>query len=308
MSLAAIPYHTFPDLLSIGGFQLRTFGLMVGLGILSAAWFAGSYGERIGVPREETYRLATRLVIAGVIGSRLAWDLANWDQIETPLDLIAMWEGGLQFTGGFLLATLVALPTVWKWPRLQKWRMADIVAPALTLGVAFGRIGCTAVGEHFGSTWGASWFPLMVRYEGGEVREPSLGDQPLLEGMVFHNTAIYELLTMVILFVVLWRLLERRPPIVPGTAMAIFCIGYATQRFLLDFLRVNDEIVMGLTGAQWACILTFAVGVWILVYWRPRNARLVAEETEQIRQQRAAEIDALGAEPGPAEPDGADRT
>ena len=124
---------------------------------------------------------------------------------------------------------------------------------------------------------------------------------------MFHNTALYELLTMVILFVVLWRLLERRPPIVPGTAMAIFCIGYAAQRFLLDFLRVNDEIVLGLTGAQWACIGTFAVGVWILVYWRPRNARLVAEETEQIREQRAAEIDSLGAEPGPAEPDGADR-
>ena len=72
MALAAIPYHTFPDLVSIGGFQLRTFGLMVGLGILTAAWFAGSHGERIGVPREETYQLATRLVIAGVIGSRLA--------------------------------------------------------------------------------------------------------------------------------------------------------------------------------------------------------------------------------------------
>jgi phosphatidylglycerol---prolipoprotein diacylglyceryl transferase len=296
MALAAIPYHTFPDLVSIGGFQLRTFGLMVGLGILTAAWFAGSHGERIGVPREETYQLATRLVIAGVIGSRPAWDLANWDQIETPLDLIAMWEGGLQFTGGFALATLVAIPTVRKWPRLRKWRMADIVAPSLVLGMAFGRIGCTAVGEHFGSTWGASWFPLMVRYEGGEVREASLGNQPLLEGTVFHNTAIYEGLIMFLLFVVLWRLLERRPPMVPGTNIAIFAIAYSLQRFGLDFLRVNDELVAGLTGAQWACIATFAIGVWILVYWRPRNARLVEAETEELRELRAAEIDALGSE------------
>ena len=127
--LGAIPYHTFPELLTIGGFTLRTFGLMVGIGVLTAAWFAGSYGERIGVSREETYRLATRLVVAGVIGSRLAWDITNWDQIENPIDLIAMWEGGLQFTGGFALATVVALPTVWKWPVLRKWRMADVVAP-----------------------------------------------------------------------------------------------------------------------------------------------------------------------------------
>jgi phosphatidylglycerol:prolipoprotein diacylglycerol transferase len=281
-ALAAIPYRTFPDLFDIGGFQLRTFGLMVGLGILASAWFAGSYGERIGVAREETYRLAALLVVAGVLGSRLAWDVANWDQIDSPIDLIAMWNGGLQFSGGFVLAALVALPTVRRWAPLRKWRMADIVAPALTLGVAFGRVGCTAVGEHFGSTWGASWFPLMVRYEGGAVREPSLGDQALVEGTVFHNTAFYELITMVILFVVLWRLIERRPAIVPGTAMGIFCVAYATQRFLLDFLRVNDELVAGLTGAQYACIGTFAAGVWILVYWRPRNARLVAAEAEEV--------------------------
>jgi phosphatidylglycerol:prolipoprotein diacylglycerol transferase len=178
--------------------------------------------------------------------------------------------------------------------------MADIVAPALVLGSAFGRIGCTAVGEHFGSTWGASWFPLMVRYEGGDVREPTLGNTPIVEGMVFHNTAIYEFIVLAVMFVVLWRLLERRPPIVPGTGIGLFAVAYGLQRFLLDFLRVNDEIVLGLTGAQWACILTGAVGVWILVYWRPRNARLVAEEDEAIKEQRAAEIEALGSE-SPAE-------
>jgi prolipoprotein diacylglyceryltransferase len=143
----------------------------------------------------------------------------------------------------------------------------------------------------------------MVRYEGGDVREPTLGDQPLLEGTVFHNTAIYELLAMVVLFAVLWRLLERRPPIVPGTAMGIFCVVYATQRFLLDFLRVNDETVAGLTGAQFACLGTFAVGVWILAYWRPVNARLVAEEAEAGPEDGAVdggEPDPTGA-PDPAE-------
>jgi phosphatidylglycerol:prolipoprotein diacylglycerol transferase len=237
-------------------------------------------------------------VLVGVIGSRLAWDVANWDQIDQPIDLIAMWNGGLQFSGGFALAAIVAVVTAWKWkwPSMLRWRMADIVAGSLALGVAFGRVGCTAVGEHFGSTWGASWFPLMARYEGGDVREPTLGDRPLVEGMVFHNTAIYEGLLMVILFLVLWRMIERRPAIVPGTAIGVFCVAYATQRFLLDFLRVNDELIAGLTGAQYACILTFAIGIWILVYWRPRNARRVVEEAEAANEQRAAGIDAIGAD------------
>ena len=116
MALAAIPYHTFPEIISIGGFQLRTFGLMVGLGVLLGAWFAGSYGERIGVTRDETYRLATRLVIAGVIGARLTWDLATLGpDRDSVIDLIAVWEGGLQFSGGFVAAILVGIPTLRKW-------------------------------------------------------------------------------------------------------------------------------------------------------------------------------------------------
>ncbi len=296
-AVAAIPYRTFPTLFTIGSYEVRTFGLMVGLGVLAAAWFAGSHGERIGVPRDETYRLATKLVVAGVIGSRLAWDVANREQIDEPVDLIAMWNGGLQFSGGFALAALVALPTVWRWPRLRAWRMADVVAPALAPGIAFGRVGCIAVGEHLGSTWGASWFPLMTRFEGGDVREPSLGGRPLLQGTVFHHTAVDELLAMVVLFAVLWLLLERRPAPAPGTVIGVFCVAYATQRFLLDLLRVNDDVVGGLTGAQWACVATVAVGIVILVRWRPRNAQLVAEEAEAIRAQRAAGLEAFVAPP-----------
>jgi phosphatidylglycerol:prolipoprotein diacylglycerol transferase len=281
-AVGAIPYHTFPTLFEIGGFQLRTFGLMVGLGILTGCWTAGRYGERWGVPREETYRLATWLVVAGVVGSRLAWDVSNWDQIDSPVDLIAMWEGGLQFSGGFALAVVVALPTVRKWPTLKKWRMADGCAAGLAIGVAFGRVGCTAVGEHFGSTWGASWFPLMVRYKGGDLREADLAGRPILEGMVFHNTAIYELIVMALASGFLLWLLERKPPIVPGTAMGFFCLIYGPQRFLLDFLRVNDETVLGLTGAQYACIITTAVGIWILRWKRPRTAALAAAADDQL--------------------------
>ncbi len=291
--LAAIPYHTFPILLSLGAFKLRTFGLAVGCGVLIGAWVAGSYAEQFGVDREKTYQLATRLVVAGIIGARLTWDLSHVNQIHSALDLIAVWKGGLQFSGGFLAAVIVASPTFRKWSKLLRWRVVDGLALGLTIGLALGRIGCTSVGEHFGSQWGQSWFPLMVRYEGGVTRETTLGPNgPLLvKGMVFHNTAIYELLWMLIFFPILWRVLHRKPRVAPGTGIAMFCAFYGPIRFASDFLRVNDRLVYGLTGAQYMMIGVTAGAVWLIVRVLPNNRRLQQEE-------QAAEAEAA-ADPAP---------
>lgn len=285
--IAAIPYHSFPDLAKIGGFQLRTFGLMVGIGVLLGAWTAGRYGERFGVDRETTYRLATRLVVAGVIGARISWNLSHLDLIHSPLDLIAVWKGGLQFSGGFVAAVVVAVPTFRSWDRLTRWRMVDGFAMGLTIGLAWGRVGCNSVGEHFGSTWGASWFPLMVRYTRvpgpNELREPFLGNLPVTEGTVFHNTALYELIWLLVLFAVLWRVLHRVPRVTPGTGITLFCAIYAPLRFGSDFLRINDKTVAGLTGAQFLMLAVMVAAGWLRFWVIPRNTTLVgAEESSAV--------------------------
>jgi prolipoprotein diacylglyceryltransferase len=77
--------------------------------------------------------------------------------------------------------------------------------------------------------------------------------------------------------------------------MGLFCLIYGPQRFLLDFLRVNDETKLGLTGAQYACIITTAAGIWILIWKRRQTAELVVEETKELAEKRAAQVEALGA-------------
>ncbi|MFX3793525.1 prolipoprotein diacylglyceryl transferase family protein, partial [Streptococcus suis] len=85
------------------------------IGVVVGAWFAARRIERWGVPREETYRLATRMVLGGIIGSRVTWVLSHLDQIDSPIDVIAVWEGGIQFSGGFIAAILIGFPTFRKW-------------------------------------------------------------------------------------------------------------------------------------------------------------------------------------------------
>ncbi len=194
--LAGIPYRTFPDF-SVGPLTVRTFGLMVGIGVLLGAWIAARDIERWGVPREETYRLATRMVVAGLIGSRVTWVLSHLGEIDSPIDVIAIWEGGIQFSGGFIAAIVFGFPTFRKWSPKLRWRSLDGYAYGLTIGLAIGRIGCYSVGEHFGRT---TEFFLGTTFRGGSTQEDFIGSMPLDVGMTFHNTALYEFLHLLVLF------------------------------------------------------------------------------------------------------------
>lgn len=274
MLLGAIPYTTHPTL-DLGPLTLRTFGLMTAIGVVLGILFAANHAERYGMTRDDTYRLGTRMVLAGVIGARVTWVATHWDQIEDPVDVIAVWEGGLQFSGGFIAAIALGLPTFLRWNRIQRWQLLDGFAVATVIGAAFGRLGCLSVGEHFGKQ---TDFLLATRYDGGALREARLGlsdTAPFIQkGMTFHNPALYECVVLFVLFGVLWWLLAKK--LTPGTVAGIFLLAYAVQRFGNDALRVNDERVGGLTGAQWMCVAMIPIGFYVLLKVRPAVATALA--------------------------------
>ena len=261
--LAAIPYTTFPKI-EIGPLSVRTFGLMVALGVMVGAVIASKLGERAGVPPDDTIGLATRLVVVGVIASRITWVLTHRDQIDSPIDVIAVWQGGLQFSGGFIGAVIVGFPTFRKWSRVTRWRMLDGLALGLTVGLAIGRIGCYSVGEHLGAK--TTSFFLASRYDGGDTREG-----PPQIGQIIHNTSLYEGLHLLALAGILWWILRQKP--VPGSIIGLFCLWYGVARFLTDFLRGYDEKVIGLTGAQWMSLVLIPTALWILIKVRRSLAR-----------------------------------
>ena len=113
------------------------------------------------------------------------------------------------------------------------------------------------------AVWAVSQVAFKDNADGSFVKNASgqvVGSS--LIGQSFHNTAIYELLYLLLLFAILSLVIRRRPT--PGTVMGIFCLYYGVARFLSDFLRVNDKTIWpGLTGAQYLMILVFLAGIWI---------------------------------------------
>lgn len=277
--IAAIPYTTFPEI-ELGPLTLRVFGLMVAAGVLVGARLGGGYGERFGVLREDSYRTGTLMVLAGIIGSRLTWVATHTDAIDNPVDVIAIWQGGIQFSGGFIAALIVGYPMFRQWTKGQRWNVLNGYAWGLTAGMALGRVGCYSVGEHFGRQ---TDFFLGTRYEGGSVREAELGEGvPLVKGMVFHNTSLYEFITLTLLFLVMtgmiWRARRQGTEVRPTTLVVLFMVWSGTARFLLDTLRVNDERLLHMTGAQWMSLAMVPYGIWLWFKVRPEVSKLVGPD------------------------------
>lgn len=259
MVLGAISYRTFP-VLHIAGLEIETFSAAVGLGVVVGAMVAARHAtRRAAVDSWTVYEVAALVSIAGFAGARASWVLSNWDEIGSLVDVVAVWRGGMQFSGGFVAGTLAGAIAMRSMARRDRWVVVDGLGLGLCIGLAFGRVGCYAVGEHLGRP---STFWLAVRYDGGPTREPSLGEGLIYHGVVFHHPALYEFLLLAGL---MGALLLIRPRATTGTVIAVYCIVYGTGRFALDFLRVNDRRLAGLTGAQYLMIAIVAAGLWVWI-------------------------------------------
>lgn len=253
--VAAIPYRTFPTV-DLGPVSLHTFGLFVAAGVVIGTAVAVRLMPA-PVDRDDMVGLVARMMLAGMVGARLTWVVTHAESLDSPLDVVAVWEGGLQFSGGFVAAVALGAVALRGWPAVLRRQVLDRFAIGLALGLAIGRVGCYAVGEHLGDPTG---FVLGTRYLGGDTREG-----PLEVGVAIHNTSLYEILHLLPLAALLWWLVVRGPGRTrPGLGLGVFCLWYGAGRFATDSLRAYDDRLAGLTGAQWLCLALLAGGAILL--------------------------------------------
>ena len=256
-----IPYWTVLQV-EVGPLTVRTFGLFVGAGIALGLTIVARFARRRALDVDALTSLGIRMVVAGVVGARAAYVVDNWATIRRePWKVFAVWEGGLQFFGGFAAAVVVLLVWFRQNPAMPRRPVGDIFAVALAAGMAVGRLGCVAVGEHLGAE---STFGFVFR--GGDTIEP------VAVGTVLHLPALYEAAALAVIALVGVRALRR--PAAEGSVLTGTLLALAGTRFALDFVRVNDERLGGLTASQIACL---AVGGGALVLLqRSRTERLAA--------------------------------
>lgn len=246
------------DLPWIGELPIKSFGVMVMLGVVFGSLWLGRALRRVGVQdRDAASDLVTWCVVAGLLGARWTYLAIHPDAFRDLLDPIAVWRGGIVSFGGFFGGAAGAL----LWARRQRvpWpRLGDAIMPALFLGQAFGRIGCFLVGDDYGRPWDGPWAVAFPAREGSLM-------PPELLGVPLHPSQLYLCAMNVLIFASMaWLFARRRWE---GQVLVTTMFLYAAGRFGIEFTR-GDDAARGFLGAlstaQWWSLATagLAAALW----------------------------------------------
>src|SRR5215467_3542200 len=250
-----IPY------LHIGPLSLPTFGLMVAIGLLVAAYLLQADFRRRGI-RADAFLIIGIAGLAGIVGARL------YHALESPGEFLAdpksfiFTRFGFAWFGGFLggSAALVILARREKIPTLT---FLDACSPAAGVGYAIGRIGCFLSGD--GDYGIPTNLPWGMSFPNGVV--------PTTERV--HPTPLYEFFGWMLIAYLLWRMAARflREHQPSGRVFCGYLILTGVARFLVEIIRLNPRSFLGMSNAQTASVVSVVSGV---ILWLTFNRTEVA--------------------------------
>lgn len=245
----------YPDLFKIGPFTLHTYGVMLAAAFFLALALAVRQARKEGIPPERIVDLGLYLLVAAIVGSRILFILTEFKfYIKHPLKILMIWEGGLVFFGGLILAIPVGIYYIRK-HGLRIWQVADIAAPSVAIAQSVGRLGCFSAGCCYGRPADLPWAVTFTN-----PNSLARLDIPL------HPTQLYESLGTFLLF--LFLIFLRKKKSFDGQIFWLYALLYSALRFIIEIFR-GDQIrgmILGtpLSTSQGIAILLFALSLYML--------------------------------------------
>jgi phosphatidylglycerol:prolipoprotein diacylglycerol transferase len=215
----------FPRLIHHGNFFLPTYGFMVALGLIAGLLVISKLAKRNGVDPDDAWNLGVIAILSGIFGAKILMLIVEWQRYKS--DLFGTMQAGGIFSGG-VAAAFIACTWYVRRRRMPWLKTADVFAPGLALGHAFGRLGCFAAGCCYGKETSSPWG---VKFSDEWAQR--LSDTPL--GVPLHPTQIYEFLVEVANFFFLFWLIRQKK--FDGQVMGTYLFTYGVARFFLEFLR-----------------------------------------------------------------------
>lgn len=275
MHLLAIPYPEInPVAIPLGPFSVKWYGLAyiagLALGWLYIRRLLGQNhlwaGGNPPLARQATDDLFIYVAAGVLLGGRLGYVLFYNPgyYLAHPLDILALWRGGMAFHGG-LIGAIVAAIVFARRQQISAWSVLDLCAAAVPIGLFFGRIANFINGELWGRPTSVPWAMVFPGKEAGPIeRHPSQLYEAFFEGLV--------------LFAVLWWLTYRMAALRrPGVLAGAFLLGYGLARSFCEFFREPDPghlLTLGpFTAGIFYSLPMIVAGLWIL---REANKRVPA--------------------------------
>lgn len=273
LPLAALPFPEIdPIIFSIGPLAIHWYGLGYIVGILFGWWYAkrlvsnprlwSADGPPIRPEDIDDFLVwaAIGIVAGGRIGYVVFYDLPRF--LASPLEIFAIWQGGMSFHGG-LLGTILAMVLFSRRRGINTWSLIDVIGASTPPALGLVRVANFINSELWGRVTDAPWgfvFP-----NGGPLpRHPSQLYEALLEGLVLF--LVLRLLTH--------RALKLKTPRFVGGA---FICGYGLSRIFVEFFREPDAHIGYLAGGWLTMGMVLSlpmvlIGIWAMATARPARA------------------------------------
>ncbi len=242
------------------GISIKTFGVMFALGFLACGGLVARRLRELGKPVDWAYEIVFAALLGGVVGARGYYLIQNYSQVKHDLFGSIFSGSGLVWYGG-AIGGAIGVVAWMRWRNVLELRMFDMCATALALGYAIGRIGCQVSGD--GDYGIRSSLPWAMGYPHGTLPTPP--------GVTVQPTPIYETVAMCLIAYLLWQLRDR---VRPGVVFASYLVLSGLERFLVEFIRRNNEVLAGLTSPQLESIALLTAGlVWLALMARGSGLR-----------------------------------
>lgn len=291
----------------IGPLAIHWYGVAYVVGIAVALWAILRYTKRLGLDTEIVYSVFWWAALAGLVGGRLYFVIQQPDLVtnylEKPLNIIAVWQGGMAFFGAIFLGVATVAFIAWR-RKLPIWLTLDIATFFAAVGQIFGRFGNLVNGDIVGYAAGTlsvlpdtnacarpSSAPCL-----GFISDPNVvpwatlytNPNAFIQNTVpVHPAAAYEMLMNIILLAIMLPLLLRLPRIKMGLVSLVYLTGYALTQIIVFFWRGSEPTVpfLGtdvLKQAQWTAIFVLLAMIpYAFLIWRTSRA-WTQEEAETV--------------------------
>ncbi len=229
----------YPVLVEFGDFQIRSYGVIVGLSFLLALWMSTREATRKGLDPKLIQDFSMYALLGGVVGARLYFVLFSQPGyfLNHPGEIFAIWHGGMGIIGSLIGGFLVA---VWfcRKHSIPLLRFGDTLVPGIALGQTTGQFACLLNGDSYGRPTDLPWAITFT-----DPRSMAPLNVPL------HPIELYEMAAYFLVFLLVWKIRKRYPT--DGFAFFTYLAGYGIARFVVDFFRGDPAMfAWGIQAAQ----------------------------------------------------------
>ena len=254
-----------PVLIDLGIVQIYWYSVIVLTAILLGSFLFLKAAKKEGYNEEFLTNTIFYVIIFSIIGARLYYVLFNLGYyFKHPLEIIAVWNGGLAIHGGIIGGTLCLLYHTLKYKK-SFLRLTDLIVPSLILGQAIGRWGNFFNSEAHG--------PQVAKEVLEKLPIPKFVINGMnIDGIYYHPTFFYESIWCIIGFVIL-IVLSKKVKLRRGGLTGIYFIWYSIARFFIEGLRTDSLMLGSIKVAQLISVLLFILGLYLL-FRKKKDTRL----------------------------------